>query len=299
MAVSLVFTPSVKAEAADMVQTNLAENSITLHWTAEPDAMKYNVYVSTNYSDSVLYTSVPASQTYVTISNLPAGAERSVTVKYEYLGYDNQVDEGWVDSGEYKTLPGKVTNVKQERWYYFNKCFYAEWDKMECADGYECVIKTTKGKTVKQESTYGESIRCSNVSNQKIYTVQVRAYTTINGQKYYGAWSDKAYCFTQPRIKSIYKTGKKITVKWAKVEGATAYDIYVSTKPKTGYKKVKTVKKNTTSCTIKKIGKKKISAKKKYYVYIATVKKVGSRRYDSGRLYFWNTKSGANYFDYF
>ena len=59
------------------------------------------------------------------------------------------------------------------------------------------------------------------------------------------------------------------------------------------------MKANKTSYTIKKIGKKKLSSKKKYYVYVATVKKVGNRRYDSGKLYYWNTKQGPSSSGYF
>ena len=286
------------AEASSLVQTNLTTNSITISWQPEPEAIKYNVYLRNDSYDSVLYTTLPANKTSVTISNLPAGSEKYVTVKYVYLNYNNEESERNVDSGNYKTLPGKVTNVRQDRWWYFIETLDATWDKQSGVDGYEYIIKTTKGKTVKIGSGYGVSVSCL-VSNKKICTVQVRAYSTINGQKYYGQWSDKAHCFTQPRVKSIKKSGKKITVKWGKVEGATGYDIYISTKPKTGYKKVKTVKANKNSYTITKIGKKKLSAKKKYYVYIATVKKVGGRRYDSGKLYYWDTKSGANTFHYF
>ena len=298
-ATSLVLAPSVKAEAYGLEQTNLATNSITIRWQAEPEAIKYNVYIQNESYEDVLYTTLPASQTSLTLPNLPAGSEKDITVKYVYLDYDNEENESYVGSGDFRTLPGKVTNVRQEKWWYFIEQFEATWDDQSGADGYEVIIKTTKGKTIKSGSTYGNKVSCSKISNQKIYTVQARAYSTINGQKYYGEWSDKAYCFTQPRIKTLKKSGKKITVKWGKVEGATGYDIYVSTKPKTGYKKVKTVKANKTSYTITKIGKKKLSAKKKYYVYIATVKKVGGRRYDSGKLYYWDTKSGANSFNYF
>lgn len=297
-AASLVLAPSVKAEAYGLEQTNLATNSITIRWQAEPEAIKYNVYIQNESYEDVLYTTLPASQTSLTLPNLPAGSEKDITVKYVYLDYDNEENESYVGYGDFRTLPGKVTNVRQEKWWYFIEQLDAVWDLQSAVDGYEYYIKTTKGKVVEHRSGTVRSASCA-VSNSKIYTVEVRAYSTINGQTYYGPWSDKAYCFTQPRIKSLKKSGKKITVKWGKVEGATGYDIYVSTKPKTGYKKVKTVKANKSSYTITKIGKKKLSAKKKYYVYIATVKKVGGRRYDSGKLYYWNTKSGANSFNYF
>lgn len=298
-AATLLFAPVVKADAAGMTQTNLAADSITFQWEPQAGALQYNIYVGTNYSDATLYASVGAGQTTATISGLPAGSERYVNVKYEKLNYRNEKVEYYVATDTFKTLPGKVTGVRQSKWWYFIEDFSATWDNMEAADKYEYIIRTSGGKKVKEGDAYSNSASCSTASNKKIYTVQVRAVETINGQTYYGEWSDKAYCFTQPRITYIKGTGNKISLKWNKVDGATGYDIYVSTKPKTGYKKVKSVKKNTNSVTITKIGKSKVSSKKKYYVYIATVKKVGKTKYDSGRLYYWNTKSGSNHFDYF
>ena len=81
-----------------------------------------------------------------------------------------------------------------------------------------------------------------------------------------------------------------VTLKWAKINGATSYDVYVSTSKTKGYKKVKTVGKSKSSVTIKKFKGKKIKKSKKYYVYVAAAKKVGKKRYDSGRLYYWNSK---------
>ena len=82
-----------------------------------------------------------------------------------------------------------------------------------------------------------------------------------------------------------------LSFQWGKVGGASGYDVYISTKPKKGYKKVKSVGKNTTKLTIRKFKGKKINPKKTYYMYVETKKKNGSKVNKSGRLYYWNTKS--------
>ena len=131
-----------------------------------------------------------------------------------------------------------------------------------------------------------------------VYNIRVRAYADIAGQRLYGDWSDLCYCFTQPRLKSLKVSGNKLTVSWGKVAGATGYDVYVSTKPKTGYKKVKSVGKNVSSLSITKLKGKSISSKKKYFVYVETKKKVNGQVNKSGRLYYWNTKNKSyEYFD--
>ena len=140
----------------------------------------------------------------------------------------------------------------------------------------------------------------SQVKHQETDAVQRKRFptqSTICGQTYTTPWSSYAYCFTQPRIKSVKVSGNKLTVKWDKINGATSYDVYVSTKKTTGYKKVATVGKSKSSATIKKFKGKKFKSSKKYYVYVAAAKKVGKKRYDSGRLYYWNSKSsGYGYF---
>ena len=82
-----------------------------------------------------------------------------------------------------------------------------------------------------------------------------------------------------------------LSFQWGKIGGASGYDVYISTKPKKGYKKVKSVGKNTTKLTIRKFKGKKINPKKTYYMYVETKKKNGSKVNKSGRLYYWNTKS--------
>ena len=65
------------------------------------------------------------------------------------------------------------------------------------------------------------------------------------------------------------KAKKSVVISWKKVSGANGYQIYVSTKKKSGYKKVADVKK--TSATIKK--KKGI-----YYVKVRAFKKTEGKK---------------------
>lgn len=102
----------------------------------------------------------------------------------------------------------------------------------------------------------------------------------------------KTYCITQARVRSVKLSNKKLTIKWNKVPGATGYDIYVSTKKNSGYKKVKSVSAKASSCTITKFNRKKLT-KKRYYVYVETKKKVGRKTYKSNGLYAWQSNSSG------
>lgn len=298
----LALAPGTKADAA-VTQTGLTANAVTVSWPAESDATRYVVYVGTSSSSYSQYAVLQPNQTSITISNLPAGCERYVRVRYDYKSsYSGKVYTDYSVGSVYAvTLPGKVTGLKQDKWWYFVKSFDAVWDKQEGVTGYEYVAKTNKGKVKAQGRSTYNSNRASvdKISNTVVYTMQVRAYTVLNGQTYYGPWSDAAYFFTQPRITKAKVSGSKLTVKWKKVSGATGYDVYVSTKPQSGYKKVKSVSSKKSSVTLTKFKGKKFSSKKKYYVYVATKKKTKSGTYTSGKLYYWNTKKNTSSFGYF
>lgn len=301
--------PAAKTEAASVEQTGATQNSVTVAWADQSSSyrtiLKYDVYlgvVDEDYNTTwTLIQTLPSTQLSCTISGLSAGTEYKVKVEYTYQTSYGSTYSSYVSLYDAKTLPGKVTNVKQSKWWYFIKQFEVTWDKQTGVDGYDYIVKTNSGKKKASGSTTYNSnyLDVTKISNTVVYTVQVRAYSTINGTKYYGEWSTKCYCFTQPRITSIKKSGSKLTIGWSKVKGATGYDVYMSTKKTSGYKKVKSVGKGTSKVTITKFKGKKLSSSKTYYFYIVTKKKVGSKTNKSGRLYYWNSKSSASSFGYF
>lgn len=75
-----------------------------------------------------------------------------------------------------------------------------------------------------------------------------------------------------PKLKG---KSKSLSISWKRRKEATGYEVYVSTKKSSGYKKVKTITKNSTV----KYTKKKLKRKKKYYVKVRAYKKVGSKKY--------------------
>lgn len=77
-------------------------------------------------------------------------------------------------------------------------------------------------------------------------------------------------------LKSVKKTGtKKAKLTWKKVKDATGYEIYMSMKKSSGYKKIKTIKKAKT-VTFTKSGLKK---KKTYYFKVRTYRTVNGVTY--------------------
>lgn len=288
MAIAFVMT-GITAEAA-VAQTGQTQNSVTITWDAKQYASAYYIGYADNSSDARAMAeaktiTLPATTTSYTITGLTAGSEYNVYVyaTYKYSATGNE-STGSIASGyDFTTMPAKVTGLNQTKWWYYIEEVDFGWDDQSAAT-FEVVIMNNKGKKIKSfETTTNKGD--SDVKNNKLYQVKVRAKVVINGQTYYGDWSDKAYLFTQPMVSKSSVSGGKLKITWGKISGVNSYDVYVSTKEKKGYKKVKTLKASKNTLTISKLKGKKFSGSKKYYVYIVAKKKVGGKTYTSGRHY--------------
>ena len=242
--------------------------------------------------------SLAPTQLSYTFSNLTPGTEYIVRADYDYTTSSGRQYSSYFTLNAI-TMPAKVTGLKQVKWWYYNKEVDFGWDKQDACK-YEWVA-FQQGKKKKQvaQNNYASTSASGRfkIQNNKMYTVRVRAYTTINDQTYYGDWSDDVYLFTQPMVLerhgiSVDSSGK-MTVKWGKIDGVDGYEVYVSTKEKKGYKRVAKVKKSKNSVTVKKLGKKKFSRNKTYYVYIVAKKKIKGVVNTSGRHYSMMYQKGS------
>ncbi len=296
--------------ASDITQTAQTQDSITVSLDPSITASTtskftgWKIYLQ-KYDDSFNKVNITPeiqlapTQTSYTFTNLTPGTEYDVRGEYyETSSTGRQYSYNlWTDAA---TMPGKVTNLHQNKWWYYAHSVDFEWDKQD-AYKYEWVA-VQQGKKKKQvaQSSFPSSGTTGSfkVQNNKMYTVRVRAFNTINNQTFYGEWSDDVYLFTQPMVVSrggvrIDGSGR-MTVKWDKIDGVDGYEVYASTKELTGYKRVAKVKKNKNSVTVKKLGKKKFSSKKTYFVYIVAKKKIRGVVNTSGRHYSMMYKKGSN-----
>ena len=165
-------------------------------------------------------------------------------------------------SAKFDIVPAKQQIQKLETRY---KGFYIDWAQKGSATGYdvEYSVNANMSGAVSKHLTANkpDTLTVSGLAGDKTYYVRVRSYTNVNGEVYYGAWSD---------IKSIKTANNDITK--ATVSG-------ISTKAFTGkaitqnvtVKVGNTVLKNGTDYTVsysnnKKVGKAtvKITGKGKY-----------------------------------
>lgn len=278
-------------------QTDWGKTTATVSWDVQEYSSNteatagYNIWLGTSNRSSEMKMVGTTTEKSYTLRNLQDG-------KYYYVKVEPFSTSGktysYMSSERIETIPAAVHNFRQECWWYFINKLEVTWDKVETADRVEVTLYNSKGRRVgktQKLNSYAYSASFDKMKDE-VYTVTIQAFKTVNG-KTYATPKAKIQCFNQARIKETSIKVKKgsLSFQWGKVGGASGYDVYISTKPKKGYKKVKSVGKNTTKLTIRKFKGKKINPKKTYYMYVETKKKNGSKVNKSGRLYYWNTKS--------
>lgn len=120
----------------------------------------------------------------------------------------------------------------------------ADWYEIWCkAPG-----KTKYTKIAKVKGTV-KSYTVKNRTTGKEYSYKIRVGKTINGKTYtsYSGVKKGKATLSKTTINSVKRNGKKVTLRWKKVSGASGYKIYYSKKKSSGYSLLKTVKKGSST----------------------------------------------------
>lgn len=262
-----------------LTQTGATLNTVTLNWTAAYGATGYYIvsvyeYNGYYYPDTILKE---VTGTSVTL-NLP---EQTYAYGIGVIPYDaNGYEVSCGDVLEVYTTPKKLSGLKINGYFASSNNLSVVWNDSNCY-GFEAYCYNRKGKQVDCVDTSAyHSASFYKTNTQNIYTVKVRPYVYINGsQKLYGDFSNVLYAVPQPKITSKNKDVKlnSVNLKWKKVNGASKYVIYVSSKKNSGYKKVATVKSSKKSYKITKFKGKKLNTKSTKYIKIVTYAKFGKK----------------------
>lgn len=279
--IELVTAPNSKP--ATITHTKSTTTSITLSWSAVTGANTYAIAYAqsgTSTDAKIVYTNA----TSYTITGLAKNGEYTI---YVYPARKSSTGLVALNSSSYAYLyaapvaPSKASKPVVEYWWNSSSQIQVSTNSISCADGYEYQVytaynsKAKKVKTATAKISTSVTIKYKNFKKYQYYKVRVRAYSlTSSGTKAYGSWSSWTYACPSPKV-NLKKSGNNLKASWSKVTGAKRYVVYVSNKKDSGYKKFTTTKK--TSCTINKYGKKKLSKKNTYYVYVAPQIKVGKK----------------------
>lgn len=149
-----------------------------------------------------------------------------------------------VKTVSFNIVPVKAQNVKLKTRAI--KSIAISWSKVSNADGYQIQVYRSNG-WVNAGTTTSTSYTVSGLASASNYSFRVRAYKTVSGTKYYGAYSSALVSATIPnKVSSLTAsttTTTSVTLKWTKQAGASRYRVY-KYNSKTGkydfYKEVKT-----------------------------------------------------------
>lgn len=287
---STTSTPIKVCTAPDKVQnfrqTNATTSSVTLAWTKVSGATSYAIYGRENNQDYPIGTTTGTTFTIKGLSNknnfpydiyvrairkegsFEAGGDMYY---YNYAGiYGNNIN----------LVPKKAAAPKLSTVYDSIGVVYFDTPSVPYQKGYETKIYKSNKKSV---YTSGLGYRFEGLKKGQFYKARKRYYTTVgdkNSNKY-GAWS--SYTYFTLGCKAVTATSGKnsLNVSWNKVKGGSVkYDIYVSKNKDTGRKKFKSNVKGT-SIKVTKYGKKKLSRRTYYYVFVQPKIKVGKKTYKS------------------
>ena len=272
--------------AGSFSQTGAGQKSVKVSWSNPED--EYNIKVRSyqlqwgKSSSSLTHTkTLSASERSSVITGLKPYSRYFVKVMCTYANAYGSIYTDQYSSMYVGTAPGKVSKIKYD-FCSNQKGFRIAWTKPS-GDGYganyQVMLRDLNKKTirnVKTSSTYSFSNTCF---IKKVCKAQIRAFLEINGKKYYGPWTYKSVV-PQPIISldktKTYIRNGKLTLRWSKVYGAQKYSIFVSKKPDSGFRCVRTVKGNVLGTTLSKFGTESYKNNTYYYVQIVTRSAIGS-----------------------
>ena len=271
--------------APELYAAAQTESTITLAWSAADTAIGYEIYQYSENESYQLLAAVDAATTQYTVYGLESAEDYQFAVRaynaQSYSEYSNilawatQPSQPWISSAKVSGTTITVNFVSNPG-----------------CSGYQIsygVSPSTDSYTM-YAGAGTKSVQLKNLKALTGYSIHVRAYKTINGQDFYGPWSDIATATTKPPVVTVKSISSPSTtsvkINWSKVT-CSGYQVQYSTsKNFSSGNKTVNVAKDKTSYTISKL-----KNNKTYYVRIRSyVTKNGKKVYGV-----WTTKSQKTY----
>lgn len=276
---SLTYSDFVVAGTAKVTVTgiNSYTGSVTKEYTIKPITFNSkNLSVTFDKTSLVYYGSAVHPVMYVSFNGQPLVQDVDYKVTYSKNNAPGRATVKITGIGNFagsvsKTFiisPQKVNSVSIAK----NSATTAtvSWGKVDKVSGYE-ILKYDANKNSFVHAVYASadstSYQFTKLQNSALHSYKVKAYKTIDGDKYFGEQSDAVSVFIKPakaQLTSVTLKNSTLNVEWKKLD-CTGYEIIYTTdrKFKKGLKTVKIKNSNTTKKAIKKLKK-----GKKYYVKV-------------------------------
>ena len=267
------FNITVLPKRVTNIKTSYHDTStITLTWDADPNAIRYEVYILDELSNVYNYSSSVTTNSLTL--NYPAATIKSFQIYTVGMSQGIEYKSPLSDNIYAATNPELVANLSVSD--SSDEYISLEWDEVTGATGYLVYRSLATKNSYELVGTVNTTIYTdSKVSSGTSYKYKVCAYVLDN--TYQGAFSPLVDISTNPAMLVLkYKAGEeKVRLKWAKVTGATAYDVYMWDEVN-GVTLLQTVKGNTNVSYV--VDGLETGG---YYEFYAV-----SRRYYNGKTYY-------------
>ena len=219
---------STKGAPAGLKLTASTFDTVTMTWSAYSMATGYEVYKATSKSGkySKLYSTTGTSyyRTGLTTNKTcyyKVRAIRSENGKTIYSAFSAPIAGTPKMAAPAASVTGSTSNVK------------ISWTAPAGASKYEVYRATSKsGNYTKLKTTSSLSYTDSSITKNKYYYYKVRGIRVVNGSNRYGSYSAILSGVTAPgqvgQLTAVSEA-KDIMLSWAKVSGASGYEIQRST----------------------------------------------------------------------
>lgn len=266
---------SLKAKA-------VSHSVMGLSWNKVAGAAGYEIYRSNEANGSFKKVKTITSGKTITYKN--TGLSIGEIYFYKVRAYRNV--DGAKAYGEYssvvkrKARPAATTITRVKRATY--KSLKISWKPIEGASGYRLYISNSPNGPYKRvvnirngnETSYTDGIGTCG----KTYYYKVRAYRKVGLKKYFSLASEYKKGRTTPAktnfLGETMAWYKSVDLEWKSSKGATGYEIYRSTKAKSGYTRIKVISNSKTT----KWTNSKLKSGKTYYYRIRPFVKVGKTK---------------------
>lgn len=212
---------TIPSKVTGVKEYDYSLNSISLSWDKISSEATYRIYKYNSGKNEYEYQG-ETKDTYFKVSGLNPASDYNFKVRAyvkingekKYGAYSNIINAG--------TCPNEVTGLKIGK--VTSNSLEVKWNKIKEANGYDIYIyKDSHQSSVLYKTTSSTSINITGLSAAKFYKFYVKAYSTINGKKYY---ADKSSTLshktnsTNTEIAGIDVSAHNGKIDWEKVKKA-------------------------------------------------------------------------------
>ncbi len=248
------------------VTASSTSSSITLSWNKVTDADYYAVYNKNSKGKWKQLKKVTGNS--LTVKSLDPGKVMTYAVRAYVTENGNTVRAPEYTTVTTATRPLKPSKVEAKQ---NSSVIKLTWPASAGATGYRVYVYSTKNSKWKVMVSF--TTKCSatksGCKSGTNYKFAVKPYIKIDNEYFWAESYTSITTTTKPLPPVLKATSLKggVRLEWSKVRGADGYMIYYSSKPNSGFKKLKTTK----SLTFTKTG---LTSGQTYYFKAYAVKKL-------------------------